>query len=607
MSMKLSSFRIQNYKSIIDTGEISLSLNDRIKILAGQNESGKSSILEALYAYEEDEFDEDSKPFMMNNNSTQSISCSYLIQNHDSFIERFKEYFCEEFEIKNDEDIFDSEILCRIKNFTLIREYNSPNSVLKLNRPTIDIIKASILNRDNNKLHTYTLEDLKNNPKTFNFSEDSYPKLAQVFWRTTPKMLLFNEFCDLLPDSITLADLKKKDEDLKGITKGYKAVKNLERILDFKFISLFSMSDLERGSFSEEHNDSISVDFQKAWGQKIHEDNEFKIKYEFQKRELEDRSYINFFIETKKGQRIKPRLRSKGLIWFLSFWLELQAQHKNYNNLVIMADEPGLYLHVKAQSDILKLFEFLAKEGNQIIYSTHSPNLIDARHLNRIDLVINDEKIGTTIEPVTTCKLNGKIRKDGLQPVIQAIGFSRSDFSEFKKKNVILEGLSDFYYFLAMKSLFNKEDAYGFLPSVGVRKIESLISLCIGYEFHWLVVMDDDPAIGGKDSLNKYDEIKKYVFSEDDGEIQKHVYILKGIDGIENMFSFEDLELISTQLVKQKNLSKSVGEYRKILFAREFFEKVQAGKIKKENISQKAIENFDKVFNWIDENFGAVT
>ncbi|MYF47926.1 MAG: ATP-binding protein, partial [Candidatus Dadabacteria bacterium] len=44
--MKLIKFRIQNYKSIRDSGWCYLASD--ITILAGQNESGKTAVLEAL-------------------------------------------------------------------------------------------------------------------------------------------------------------------------------------------------------------------------------------------------------------------------------------------------------------------------------------------------------------------------------------------------------------------------------------------------------------------------------------------------------------------------------------------------------------------------------
>ena len=78
--MKLKSFQIKNYKSIVDTGEVSLSGHDNITVLAGQNESGKSSILEALNAFETGVFDADSKPFTTKGALTQNISCAYEVE-----------------------------------------------------------------------------------------------------------------------------------------------------------------------------------------------------------------------------------------------------------------------------------------------------------------------------------------------------------------------------------------------------------------------------------------------------------------------------------------------------------------------------------------------
>ena len=126
---------------------------------------------------------------------------------------------------------------------------------------------------------------------------------------------------------------------------------------------------------------SLSIDFQKDWGQRIHGENKVVVKYDFQKRDwaAENGSYINFYVETKEGQPLPPKQRSKGLIWFLSLWLELKAQDIEHNDLILLLDEPDQHLHVKAQKDILKLINKLAnkkeEKGDQIIYATHSPYL----------------------------------------------------------------------------------------------------------------------------------------------------------------------------------------------------------------------------------------
>src|SRR3989442_1627829 len=45
--MRLSQFRVQNYKVIDDTGEVPV--NEKVTALVGRNESGKTGILRALW------------------------------------------------------------------------------------------------------------------------------------------------------------------------------------------------------------------------------------------------------------------------------------------------------------------------------------------------------------------------------------------------------------------------------------------------------------------------------------------------------------------------------------------------------------------------------
>jgi hypothetical protein len=56
--MRLSAFRIKNYRSIIDTDWIALA-SDNITSLIGQNESGKTSILEGLNSFSNGQISED--------------------------------------------------------------------------------------------------------------------------------------------------------------------------------------------------------------------------------------------------------------------------------------------------------------------------------------------------------------------------------------------------------------------------------------------------------------------------------------------------------------------------------------------------------------------
>ena len=602
--MKLKSFQIKNYKSIQDTGIIQLD-NGRVAILAGQNESGKSSILEALNAFEQGSFEDDSVPFD-SDNAVQEISCTYTIEGTDTdFWDNIEDGISKDFKLKHESsgDILDvKKVAGAIKEFTITRSIDrsvgSAKSEISINETILKIIDASILESDIETQITKedgTAETKIEKQKLIELS-DKNSDIADTFWSHTPKVVLFNDFCDLLPDKFSIADLKADNKDAKG----YKAVKNFEKIAKADFLKLYALDDLKRDSAGEKHNEAISVDFTKAWKQQIHADNKVKIAYKFEKRDTEENSFVVFYVETKDKQKIRPRMRSKGLIWFLSFWMELQASG-NDNNLIILADEPGLYLHIRAQENIIEVFEELANSDHQVIYSTHSPNLIKTDHLERISLVINDKNKGTIVEGVTTSKIDSQNKQDALQPVANAIGFSVSDFALSNKKNVILEGVSDYFYYLGMRKLLGRKDGYVFVPGIGVRKQNTLISFCIGYGIDWVAVFDDD-ATRGSDSQKTFEDIKNNLFDGDDTTAQTKMHITTGVSSVENMLSIEDIKLIDSKVIVKTDSAKTVGEKRKLIFAKAFYEKVENGSITKKKLQPATVTNFTNVFDWIDKN-----
>ncbi|MEX0672583.1 MAG: AAA family ATPase [Candidatus Paceibacterota bacterium] len=601
--MKLKSFQIKNYKSIQDTGEVKLDTG-RIAIFAGQNESGKSAMLEALYAFEQGSFHEDSIPFD-SDESNQEVSCTYQIEDSDkNFWEELENRLAEDMSITHEKkgDFLDIKKLSdSIKEITLIRSVErteKPKVSLSMSDQLLQIINASVLEKaveTEIKKEDGTTEKKSEKQKLVELSTKN-AEVADAFWSNTPKIVLFNDFCDLLPDKFSIADLKADKKDAKG----YKAVKNFEKLAGVNFQKLYEMDDLKRDAVVEQHNEAISVDFTKAWKQQIHADNKVKIAYSYVTRDTEENSYVNFYIETKDKQKIRPRMRSKGLIWFLSFWMEIQASG-NDNNLVILADEPGLYLHIRAQEDILGVFEDLAQQNHQVLYSTHSPNLITTEHLERISLVINDHKKGTIIEGVTTSKIDSKNKQDALQPVANAIGFSVNDFALPNSKNVLLEGVSDYFYYMGMRKLLNRKNDYSLVPGIGVRKQSTLISFCVGYGIDWVAVFDDD-STRGKDSQKTYADIKRYLFGEDDKLAESKMHITQDISSVENMFIINDMKLIDDKLANKADVASAIGEKRKVVFAKTFFEKVESGAITKNKLDNATIANFNKIFDWVEKN-----
>ena len=74
--------------------------------------------------------------------------------------------------------------------------------------------------------------------------------------------------------------------------------------------------------------------------------------------------------------------RSRGFVWFFSFLVLFSQVKKNFGkNVIILLDEPGLSLHAKAQGDLLRYVEEQLTPDHQVIYTTHSPFMIDSTNL----------------------------------------------------------------------------------------------------------------------------------------------------------------------------------------------------------------------------------
>lgn len=636
LKMRLSIFRVQNYRSIQDTEEITLSDIDNVSVFAGQNESGKSSLLMALRDFQAGKFDPDSQPFTTGENLTQLVSCRYSVEDNDDVSTRLNAVIKTILNLRENEIVFDEHHINSIRAFTITKESkNKVATTTKIDDVTFNIFKSAILNRgllvetiepleqgddtnepesidvditqNQNSDESQTSEPSEGNEpeKYIEISDSDNEKVAGWFMQIVPRIVFFDDLPDVLPDKILIGDLENYNSDAKG----YQAARNLEKILDTDFVEKNQEIDAVRMTRVTQENETLSIDFQKDWGQRIYGENNVEIKFDFQKREGETEagSYINFYVETKLGQPLAPRMRSRGLIWFLSLWLELRAQDLEHRDLILLLDEPDQHLHVRAQKDILKLINKLARgdegeNGAQVLYATHSPYLVEIKYLTRINLVLNNEKEGTIVEEITTSKIDTENKRDALQPISDAMGLHVSEFSVINKKNVILEGISDFYYFSAMKKLLKEEDDYRFLPGIGVRQIKNLISLCIGYGLVWLAIIDDDPLKGGKDSKNKFEEIRDYVFDGDQEKTKEKVLKLNKIVGIENMFEIDDLKLIDPTLRNYQDKVKAVGKKRKVLFAIQFHEKVIGGEITVRKLSKESKDRFKEAFAFIKKN-----
>lgn len=137
--------------------------------------------------------------------------------------------------------------------------------------------------------------------------------------------------------------------------------------------------------------------------------------------------------------------RSRGFVWFFSFmayFSELEQEAgKEGRDLVLLLDEPGLSLHATAQRDLLRLIDERLAPKHQVLYSTHSPFLVDPQQIHRVRTVTDVDGQGTKVT-------SDVLRADSETgfPLQAALGFELSQTLFVGPDNLLLEGPSDLVY-----------------------------------------------------------------------------------------------------------------------------------------------------------------
>lgn len=180
--------------------------------------------------------------------------------------------------------------------------------------------------------------------------------------------------------------------------------------------------------------------------------------------------------------------RSRGFVWFFSFLAWYSQIQRRSEPLILLLDEPGLTLHGKAQEDLLRYFEEELKPQHQVIYTTHSPFMVDPRHFDRVRIV-QDRGIDAT-EPLPPEEDGTKVLTevldasgDSLFPLQGALGYELYQTLFVGPNNLVVEGVSDLIYLQVMSALLEEDGRIGLsskwtvTPVGGSDKVPTFVAL----------------------------------------------------------------------------------------------------------------------------------
>lgn len=365
--------------------------------------------------------------------------------------------------------------------------------------------------------------------------------LAEKVFARVPAFEFFEDFRSLLPNRIDLEDITNNNHTVEG----FKAAKNFLIIsgLEPGFFLMQQNNRILKQKI-EQLNGEITLSFQDYWRQKVGKNNKIKLHfelehYDYNHPDKKGKPYLEFWIKDD-NERLYPKQRSRGVRWFLSFYLELKAMAKKYQGKprVLLIDEPGVSLHARAQEDVLKVFEDI-KESIQIIYSTHSPHLIDSNKLYRLLAVqraIEDNYASESL--VFDAKKLTSASADTLSPIYTLMGarLSEQQFIQ-KRNNVIVEDIRYFYYLTTFFEMLGESEELFFLPSTGIKNMPILVNLMLGWKLDFVVLISGD-----QEAKKVYKELDGLFSMKEDKTEKDKILKLEGFNSIEDLFTTIDFK-----------------------------------------------------------------
>ncbi len=403
-----------------------------------------------------------------------------------------------------------------------------------------------------------------------------------------------------MPNKIDLEDILNENTNKEG----YKAARNFLQIagLNAEFFREKNHRILKQKI--ENLNGEITIDFQDFWSQKVGRNNKIRINfelehYDYTQPEKSGKPYLEFWIKDTQ-ERLYPKQRSRGVRWFLSFYLELKATaKKNSVPRIMLIDEPGLSLHARAQEDVLKVFEDL-KDRMQIIYCTHSPHLIDINKLYRILPVQraneNDDRSETII--LDTDSLYSA-SSDTLSPVYSLMGvkINNQNFI-YPTNNIIVEDTVCFYYLNAIYRLSGENNIPSFIPATGITSIPVLSNIFFGWKVGFSVLL-----LGQSRSDAIREELSGALFYGSDAEMSKRFIKLDMFEYPEDIFSTLDFKKYVLQ--KRVGITEKNSDYifennlSRTILASQFLNYCETRSIALNDFDKDTLSNFNLLINRI--------
>ena len=567
--MRFTYFKFENFKGI-ESQRLDLSKNadSRVFTLVGLNESGKTTVLEAInyFAYKPESLN----ALELDNYEVNDIHNLIPINKRDNFNGRIQI----EAGIELDEDDIDEVKKAFKENNIILKEY-SKQIVYTQNY----FFENSEYKKDKTQYHwTNNFKGLVGSArKVVTLNNDQALKANPVIKKRMPSILYFPNFLFEFPERIYL---EASSEDAKH--KFYQKI--VQDVLDSLGNDTNIADHLIKRIESDDEKDKRNLNSLIGKMQKQLTEVIFKKWNQIFNKEISKTEIVLFTGKDTNGCYLEFNIkddvdtyriieRSLGFRWFFVYILltQFRSYRKQNKNAFFLFDEPASNLHPSAQIELLKSFEKLPK----VIYTTHSHYLINPKWLENT-FVIKNEAIDYDDEVKYNSKnTNIKISRyrefavkfpnqsNYFQPILEVLDYRPTNL-ELVPDVVITEGKNDYYALNFLQSkLFDKSDMLKIIPGTSSSNLEALISLYLGWGRKFIILLDSDKE--GLKQKKRYEET--YGLS-----ISDLIYTYENIDIKWANYEIEDLFTVADKIKVQIRYYPSDNNYQKKIFNRSLLE-----------------------------------
>lgn len=547
--MKLESFRVRNYRSINDSGEITVS---RITALLGRNESGKSNLLRALHSLNPisgfaalspiKDFPRHRRLEECTGN-TPVLSTTWVLEDEDktALLEVFpratgvskvnigRSYGDKSMTVSFPEleaiPFDEPDTKGRVKkvaaavraaaqkqeaptaldaaadafetaaSVTILRSKwaKQTSAAAKALRTALAGADAELTEKQESTLSE--LEELADS-----IVGDSVAKQQANNWivGAMPKFIYVDEYPELDGHQDIAAYIHRRSQSQQSDSdRNFEKLCKVAGLDPDKLQELHGQNDYEtRNQLANRASAVVTAEIKRLW-----KDRALKIRFNL------DAHHLDTIISDPTSTydvEVNLNDRSRGFQWFFAFYITFSADTDggHAENAVLLLDEPGLYLHAKSQSDLLHHLE--VDFSNQVLYSTHSPFMVPPHALDSVRTVNIAEDAGTTVTNDPT----GDART--LFPLQAALGYNLAQSLFVGPNNLVVEGVTDFWIMSAVSAYASEKGkaslspALTITPAGGAQKVSYMVALLTSESLNVLVLLDTE-----RDSKTTKDELLK--------------------------------------------------------------------------------------------------